>query len=262
MFPDETLCNTPPYDCFALADVRPAPVVAPSPTRLVVKPTPKPRVAIRPTPQPLAIDAAQLPDEDRALMVRFLNLMFGQLDRMIVDHILTASLVDAAALYFLTEGLPVPGSIHFKEKKFRIPFQEIGLDIPAAKIPAIIYRAVYTPHFHGVIHFGPATAFGLKATIDGEILMYDIVDVGLEAFRGGRRDIRELRFSVSDTDLCAQATLVPPFDRSKPGPGQKFCTPIELSDTDRTAINQLATNLGNHLGPLSPTRWMLKILGE
>lgn len=260
MFPDETLCNTPPFDCFASADVRPAPVVAPS--RPAVKPTPKPRVTIRPTPQPLAIDAAQLPEGDRALMVRFLNVMFGQLDRRIVDHIFTASLVDAAAMYFLTEGLPAPGSIHFREKKFRIPFQESGLDIPAAKLPDILFRAVYTQHFHGVIHFGPATAFGLKATSDGEIMLYDIVDVGLEAFRGGQRNIRELRFSVSDTDLCAQATLDPPFDRSKPGSGQKFCMPIELSDTNRTAINQLATNLGNHLGPLSPVRWMLKILGN
>lgn len=187
-------------------------------------------------------------------MFRFLNVMFGQLDRRSVEHIRTAALVDATALYFLTEGLPTPGSIHFRAGKFRIPFQAIGLDIPAAKVPDIVFRAVYTPHFHGVIHFGPATAFGLKATIDGEILLYDITDVGLEAFRGGRRNLRELRLSVSDTALCAQATLDPPFDRSKPGPGQKSCTPLDLSDPNRTAINQLAATLGDQLGPLSPMR--------
>ena len=199
-------------------------------------------------------------------MVRFLNLLTGRVERMITERIMTAPLGESIETYlfaeFFADKIPITGSIHFQNGKFRIPFRDDGQEIPTEWLPALVGSALYTPHFQGVIHFGPAMAFGLRATASGEVILYGMDDVTLEAYRGGVRHLTTLAFALSDGKICAQATLDPPFDRSKSGPQTKYCITFSLTTSQREQIVRATQNMDQQLGFLSPLKWLLKVAAQ
>ncbi len=197
------------------------------------------------------------------MLVRVLNAMNTSVERLLVHYILSAPLKQAIAVYLASEmfadTLPLPGSIHFAQQRFHIPFQGDGQGIPTDWLPAVVEHAIYTPHFIGLIHFGPAMAFGLRATPLGTITLHSISDVTLISGHGGVRRLTELVFELSEGTVCAQATLDPPYDASRPGPQAKRCLAITFSDDEITHINRIAAQMDDHLGVFSPMKWALRV---